>query len=93
MTVSTVLADVNAGIAVLAPVIALADPAAAETVKVFSTVLAGVAALEPTAIALVNQIASGTPATEAQLLAAETACHAALAQLDATLEAQIAAAT
>lgn len=90
MTVSTVLTDVNAGVAALAPIIDIADPAAGATITVLSKVLAGVAILEPTATALWAQISSGTPATAEQLQAAETACHAALAQLDADIAAKLA---
>ena len=67
--------------------------AAGATIAVLSKVLTGVAALEPTAVALWNQISSGTPATAAQLQIDETDAHAALAQLDTDIEAKIATST
>ena len=91
MTVAAIVADVNAAVGVLSPIIDIADPAAGATITVLSKVLTGVASLEPTAMALWNQIASGTPATAEQLGIDETAAHAALAQLDADIEAKIAA--
>jgi hypothetical protein len=93
MSVDTIVADVNAAVGVLSPIIDIANPAAGATIAVLSKVLTGVAALEPTAVALWNQISSGTPATAAQLQIDETDAHAALAQLDTDIEAKIATST
>lgn len=57
------------GVDVLAPVIAAAMPEAAAIAAIINKIVDGLAAAEPAAIALYEQIKSGTPPTTTQLAA------------------------
>lgn len=58
---------VNDGVQILAPLVAAADPAVGVGVMMAAKIIAGVQSGLPTAIALYNQIVSGTPPTPQQL--------------------------
>ena len=89
-TWETILADVTTIINVISPVLDIVSPAIGASVSVASKVLAGAAAAEPNAVALINQITSGAPVTVDQLQAAISAYDAAYVQLDTDIAAKLA---
>jgi hypothetical protein len=74
-----------------APVAELLLPAWAPAISVAAKVLQGAAAAEPTAVALVQSIQSGTPPTAAQLQSFSTAYESAYQTLQTDIAKQIAA--
>ena len=89
-TWEAILADVSAIIGAIAPVVDLASPTIGTALTVVGKLSASAAAAEPTAVALMAQIKSGTPATPDQLATAISAYEAAYAQLDADIAAKLA---
>ncbi len=84
---------VSAMITTVSPVIYVADPAAGAIITLGSKILSGLVAAEPEAVALVNQIMSGTPPTPAQLAAYAASYEAAYQQLNDDIAAKLATAT
>lgn len=60
-------ADVSAGINLLAPFAETLAPEAAPAISIINKIIQGAMAAEPVALALVDQIKSGTPPTQTQL--------------------------
>jgi hypothetical protein len=78
-------------VTVLAPIAAAADPAIAGAVAIGAKIVAGAIALEPQAVALLNQIKGGTPPTAAQLAQYASDYEAAYQKLNADITAKLAA--
>lgn len=76
----------------LTPVIEAAVPGAAAGIAIATKIANGVIDAEPTAVALYNQIKSGTPPTQDQVKALNDAYEASWKALHDDLTAQIAAA-
>lgn len=75
----------------LAPLAEAAAPAMAEGVAIGAKVVQGFLAMEPAAVALVNQIKNGIPATPAQIQDYAAAYEASYQKLHADIEARLAA--
>ena len=82
---TSIATNVDSVLNAIAPILDVLDPAIGGTLTVIAGILSGVAAAEPTAVALYQQVTSGTPPTPAQLQAYETAGAAADAQLRADI--------
>lgn len=78
-------------VSALAPFIEAADPALALPISIGQKIAQAALAGAPAAIALYNQVKTGTPLTAAQLAQFETDYQADWAQLDADIKAKIAA--
>lgn len=87
----TIAGDVVAVVTALAPFASAAFPEAALALGVATKLLQGALALEPEAVALINQIKSGTPPTPAQLQQFDANYEAAYQKLKSDLAAKIAA--
>ncbi len=80
--------DASAVVTALQPVVAAASPAAATAVGVGARIVQGALALEPAAVALVQQMASGALPTADQIKAFESDYEAAYEQLRVDLAAK-----
>jgi ribulose kinase len=78
-------------VTLLGPIASLAVPGAAEAIALGTKILQGVIASEPAAVALYNQILSGTPPTPAQLQQFEADYQDAYATLHRDIAARLAA--
>jgi len=87
-TVATVVGDV---VTLLTPIAEAALPGAAEAIALGTKIVQGVLSAEPTAVALFNQIKSGTPPTVTQLQQFEADYEASYQQLRADIAAKLAA--
>ena len=76
-------AIVSAIISTIAPLVEVASPTAAKAVDKVASLLTSAIAGEHDAVALIEQIKSGTPATAAQLKLDDAALDAAIDDLDA----------
>ncbi len=74
----------------LAPVVETLDPALAPAIAIGVKVVQGAIAAEPTAVALYEQIKSGTPPTQTQLQQFEAAYEDSYQQLQADIRAKLA---
>ena len=89
-TVSDNVQNVANVIAAIAPIVSLADPALGAILTGVATIAAGVAAAEPTAVSLYNQITSGKPPTAEELAAYIAANEASYNQLQESINAALA---
>jgi len=62
-----VAAKVSEGVSALAPIAETLAPEAAPAISIITKIITGLAAAEPTALAFVRQVQSGTPLTSTQL--------------------------
>jgi len=76
---------IGALIGAIAPVVDIVDPALGPAVTVAAKLLAGVAAAEPTAVSLYQQISTGQTPTESQMLEFAANYDVAYSQLDRDL--------
>lgn len=83
--------DVAVGVSILAPFAETLVPEAAPAIAIVNKVIQGAMAAEPTALALVKQIQSGTPPTQTQLAQYYAAYQADDNALKADIEAHLAA--
>lgn len=88
-TWETIVTDVTAIIGAIGPVLDVASPAVGAAITVASKVIAGVAAAEPTAVALYDQITSGTLPTAADLQAFAASYEGAWQKLNADIAVQL----
>ena len=96
MSTTTVTADVQnvaSIITAIAPIIDLADPALGTVLSAVSQIAVGVAAAEPTAVSLYNQIISGTTPTADEMATYIAANEASFAQLQADISTALATKT
>jgi hypothetical protein len=84
--------EASAVVTALEPLIVAAVPEAAAAVAIGARIVQGVIALEPTALALYNQIKAGTPPTKDQIASFEQQYEAAYRQLHDDIAVQLAAA-
>lgn len=86
---SSVTSIVSQGVNVLAPLVEAADPALGVSVGIISKVVAGVAAAEPSAVALYNRLTSGQPVTPEELKQFASDYEAAYQQLNADINVKL----
>lgn len=82
--------DVAAGVNILAPFAETLVPEAAPAIAIINKIIQGAMAAEPTALALVQQIQSGTPPSQTQLAQYYAAYQADDNALKADIEAHLA---
>lgn len=87
----TISNDVVSIVTALAPFASAAFPGAGVAISIGTKILQGAIALEPTAVALVNQIKAGNPPTATQLQQFDADYEAAYQKLKADLAAKLAA--
>jgi len=87
----TISNDVVDVVTALAPFASAAFPGAGIAISIGTKILQGAIALEPTAVALINQIKAGTPPTVAQLQQFDADYEAAYQKLKGDIAAKIAA--
>lgn len=88
---ATIAADAGKVVAALAPIAESALPGASAAIALGAKIVQGVMDAEPTAVALFNQIKSGTPPTPEQLQQYASDYETAYQKLNADIAAQLAA--